>query len=334
MRSSTHQLARTILVALLATAGVSPAAGQFGGLKKKIKAAAGATPAKEEPAPPGQPGGGENAGGTLVLDDDVLERYLVYVRTVEAEREAAKKEDTPYGRYLKAEAAAVAAEEKCKAAQNTWAQRLTRDEKLAQRSNAISEKMSAALDKQDRKLYEAYGDSLLALMDPACLVKQRPARPDDWNEMQRQVDERAEKKGAEASGLEGRERGQIAERAIAILKDAPGPDISKSEISAVKKREAELKRAMGLEEVPAARAGKAAPGAAADTAPPPPAVPQPTAEQRALGECSSKNAEQNDKEVKRLGELAAAASEAGNTAAAIAYSDSIRRIMQQGCPGN
>jgi hypothetical protein len=332
MRSSTHQLIHAILIAVVATAGASPAAGQLGGLRKKIKSAAGAAPAREEPAPPGQPGAGGDAGGTIVLDDDVLERYLVYFRTVEAEREAAKKENTPYGKYLKAEAAAVAAEEKCRAAQNTWAQRLTRDEKLAQRSNAISEKMSAALDKQDMKLYQAYGDSLLALMDPSCLVKQRPTRPDDWNEMQRQVDERAEKKGTEASELEGRERGQIAERVIAILKDAPGPDISKSEISAVKKREAELKRALGLEEVPAEQPSKAGgPAAAVDTAPP---VPQPTAQQRALGECTSKNAEKNDKEVKRLGELAAAAGEAGNTALAIAYSDSIRQIMQQGCPGN
>jgi hypothetical protein len=334
MNSSTHQLIRAILIAALATAGAFPAAAQFGGLKKKIKSAAGAAPAKEEAAPPGQPTGGGNEGGTIVLDDDVLERYLVYFRTVEAEREAAKKEDTPYGKYLKAEAAAVAAEDKCKAAQNTWAQRLTRDEKLAQRSNAISEKMSAALDKQDMKLYQAYGDSMLALIDPACLVKERPPRPDNWNDMQRQIDERAEKKGTEASGLEGRDRGQIVERAIAILKDAPGPDISQSEISAVKKREAELKRALGLEEVPPARASKSGAPAAADTAPPAPAVPQPTAQQKAFGECTNKNAQENDKEVKRLGEQAAAAAEAGNTGLALVYSDSITRIMQRGCTVN
>ena len=334
MRSSTHQLIRAILIAALATAAAYPAAAQFGGLKKKIKSAAGAGPAKEEPAPPGQPGaGGNGGGGTIVLDDDVLDRYLVYFRTVEAEREAAKKEDTPYGRYLKAEAAAIAAEEKCKAAQTTWAQRLLKDEKLMQRSNAMSEKMNAAMEKQDTHKSRVYGDSMLALVDPACLVKERPPRPENWNDMQRQVDERADKKGTEASDLEGRDRGQIVERAIAILKDAPGPDISQSEIAAVKKRETELERALGLEEVPPARAGKAAP-AAADTAPPAPAVPQPTAQQKAFGECANKNAQENDKEVKRLGELAAAAAEARNTGLAMVYSDSIRQIMQQGCTGN
>lgn len=338
MRSSTHQCIGIILVASLATGGASPVAGQFGGLKKKIKSATGAAQAKEEPGTPGQAGGGGNAGGTIVLDDDVLNRYLVYFRTMQAEREAARKEDTPYGRYLKADAAAQAAAAKCKAAQDGWTQRLVRDEKLAQQSAAMADKMAAAMEKQDMKLYQAYGDSMMALMDPSCLVKP-PTRPDNWSEMQRQLDERAEKKGAEASGLEGRDLGQIAERATAILRNAPGPDISQSEIAAVKKRETELKHAMGMEEVPAGRTGKAAasaapPAAGADTAPPPPALPQPTAQQRALGECSSKNAEKNDKEVKRLGELAAAAGDAGNTAAAIAYSDSIRQIMQQGCPGN
>jgi hypothetical protein len=331
MGSSTHQLVRIVLVAVLATVGVSPVAGQFGGLKKKLKTAAGAPQAKEEPAPPGQPGGGDG-GGTIVLDDDVLDRYLVYFKTVQAEREAAKKEDTPYGRYLKADAAAQAAAAKCKAAQNAWPQRLTQDQKLMERANAISEKMAAAMEKGDTKLYQTHARSLTELMDPSCLVEP-PTRPGDWSEMQRQVDERAEKKGAEASGFEGRDLGLIGERATAILKDAPGPDISQSEISAVKKREGELKRAMGLEEVPAARASNAAPGAAG-TAAPAPTAPQPSAEQRAMGECANANAEKHNEEVKRLGELAAAASEAGNTAAAITYSDSIRQLMQQGCPGN
>lgn len=330
MGSSTEKLVRMMVAAVLAAAVVTPAAAQFGGLKKKVRAAAGAGESKEKPAPPAP---AEGDAGTLVLDDDAVNRYLLYLTTAQAEREAAKKEDTPYGRYLRAEAAADAAAAKCSAAQAQFPQRMGADEKLRLRYTAMSEKMMAAMEKQNMKLYEAYADSSLAIMDPSCAVK-KPARPDDWNEMQRQVDERAEKKGAEAAGLDGRELGQIAERAFGILKDAPAHDTSPSEIAAVKKREAELKRALGMEEVPVARAQQAAPAAAAESAPPPPPGAQVTAEQRALSECTSKNAEKNDQEVKRLGERAAAAAEANNTAAALAYADSIQRIMQQGCTGH
>jgi len=326
MRSSTEKLVRAIAVAVLAAAVVSPAAAQFGGLKKKVKAAAGA---EEKLAPPAQAGGGDG-GGTLVIDDDVISRFLLGFKAAHADREAAPKEDTPYGRHLQAKAAAEAAARKCSEGQATFPQRMTADEKLRVKYTAMADKMMAAMEKQNMKLYQAYGDSAMLMMEPACLVKP-PQQPENWDELQRQVDQRAEQKGAQASGLDARELGWVTERVFFILRDQPLPDVSASEKSAVKKREAELKRAMGLEEVPAVRAQKAAPPpAAAETAP---AGPQLTPDQRAMNDCMAKNAQKHEKEYERLGKLVAAAAESGNTQVAMVYADSIRQLNMQDCLG-
>jgi hypothetical protein len=326
MRSSTEKLVRAIAVAVLAAAVVSPAAAQFGGLKKKVKAAAGA---EEKPAPPAQAGGGDG-GGTLVLDDDVVNRFLLGFKAAQAEREVATKENTPYGKYLQAQIAAEAAARKCSGAQATFPQRMTADEKLRVRYTAMADKMMAAMEKQDMKRYQAYADSAMLVMEPACLVKP-PQRPENWDELQRQVDQRAEQKSSQVSGLDARELGFVTERVFFILRDPTLPDASASEKSAVKKREAELKRAMGMEEVPAARAQKAAPSPA--VADPAPAGPQLTPDQRAMNDCMAKNAQKHEKEYERLGKLASAAAESGNTQAAMVYADSIQQLNMQDCLG-
>ena len=90
---------RTLALVLPALPVAAPAMAQFG-IKKKIRAAA--TGEKDQPAAADT--GGET-GGTLVLDDDVIERMIKGLRAAKARREAAMKEDTPYARYLNGKAA-------------------------------------------------------------------------------------------------------------------------------------------------------------------------------------------------------------------------------------
>ena len=116
-----------------------------------------------------------------------------------------------------------------------------------------------------------------------------------------------------ASEFDGRESGQAKDRAIAIIQDAPPPDVSPSEQQAVDKREKELKDLMGLNPPPEARTPKPAPAAAA--APPPTPTVDPA--QQAASECMAKNARNNEKDIERLGNLAAAAADAGDVAKAM-----------------
>ena len=64
--------------------------------------------------------------------------------------------------------------------------------------------------------------------------------------------------------------------------------------------------------------------------PAPAAAPVDTALQ-AASECRARNAQQNEKDVERLGNLAAAAANAGDVAKAMVYADSINRIQSAGC---
>ena len=105
-------LAQLAAVAAVTLALATPASAQFGGLKKKLKGqaaqegvnkaatAAGAPAAPAEAANAAAPG-----GGTIVLTDDVVGQLLTGLKAGKAERAAAAKEDTPYGQYLKAQAA-------------------------------------------------------------------------------------------------------------------------------------------------------------------------------------------------------------------------------------
>jgi hypothetical protein len=245
-------------------------------------------------------------------------------------REDAAKASTPYGRHMQAKAAYAEAQPECEEGRATYATRLTADPKLQKKSEVYMERFLAAQEKQDTAATRIWGDSIAVLQGgPACAVKD-PVQPNDFYDQQQAVETGAAAAELEASDFDGRESGQAKDRAIAIIQDAPPPDVSPSEQQAVDKREKELKDLMGLNPPPQARTPKPAPAAAA--APPPPA-PTPTVDpaQQAAAECMSKNAKKNEKEIERLGEAAAAAANAGDVAKAMVYADSINRIQNAGC---
>ena len=332
-------LLRTAAVVAVALGLATPAAAQFGGLKKKMKqtaeqegaskateAATGAAPEAAQAANPAAPAGG--AGGTVVLTEDVVKQLVEGLKAGQAERAAAAKEDTPYGRYKKAEAAYAEAKPKCEAAQQTWGTRAGSDEKMVNKYSALTEKMVNAQQKGDQKLSAIYADSAMTLIDPSCVVKQ-PAQPDNYWEAQRDIDSRAEQTEMKASGLGRGELSMAKERADAILRGAPGPDVSASEKSAVNARADELKRLLGIQEVPAARAAKPAPAPA--PAPAATAAPTMAPGQQAMMNCMAANAQKHEKEIQALAQHAEAAQKAGDTATMMAIADSLQQLQMAGC---
>jgi len=317
---------RTLALVLLSLAIATPASAQFK-VPKKVKDVTGAEKAKPAAAPAATGG-----GGTLVLDDEVIDQMIKGLRARDAHKAAAAKADTPYGRYQQGKAAYVEAKAKCDAAMQSYPTRVSADPKLAEKNadknSAYMDKMIAAQQKGDTAAQRMWGDSMAMIFDPACTVKD-PPQPSDMYDQQRAVDEGAESASQQASGLDGREMGSAVDRTIAIIQDAPPPDVSPSEQQAVDKREKELKDLMGLNPPPEARAPKPAPAPAA--APPPPAATAADASQQAAAQCMSKNAKKNEKEVKRLGEAASAAANAGDVAKAMVYADSINKIQTAGC---
>jgi hypothetical protein len=321
--------ARAVALVVLAVATAAPAAAQVGALKKKLRSATGTQPPAEQAAQPAAARAG--AVETLVLDDEVVERLIAGLRAAKAEREAAAKEDTPYGRHVRAAAAYAEAKPKCDAAAQAWYQRLAADQSLMEKNNAYLEKMIAAQQKGDTVLQRAYADSMLAMQDPSCTVKE-PVQASSYYDEKREVDTRAEQAQLKASGFDSRELGAVVDRAIAILEDAPPPDLSPSEQAAVEKREEELKRLMGREPPPAAAAAPA-PKPAPAPAPPQPTGPTMTPGQKATTDCMARNSAKHEKEIARLGESVREAYESGNTPAAMAIADSIRQLQMAGCPG-
>ena len=321
---------RTLALVLLSLTVAIPASAQFK-IPKKVKDVTGAEKATTTAAPAAATGG----GGTLVLDDDVVERMIKGMRAAEAYRKDAAKANTPYGRYMQAEAAYAEANAKCEAAKESYTSRMLRGDpeqaqKNADRSLAFQDKMLAAQQKGDTAAAQRWIDSSAAMFDPACVVKD-PKQPNDFHDQRQAVEQGAAEAESKASELEGRESGQAKDRAIAIIEDQPPPDVSPSEQKAVDKREKELKDLMGLNPKPEKQAQKSAPAAAA---PPPPAAPAASpmdSAQMAAAQCKAGNAQKNEKEVKRLGELAAAAGDAGDMAKALVYADSINRIQSAGC---
>jgi hypothetical protein len=317
------RLARILAVALLALAAVTPAAAQFG-IKKKLPSVPG-TEKGQPAAAPAAPGG----GGTLVLDDEVIERMIKGLRAAKAYREDAAKANTPYGRHMQAKAAYAEAHPKCEEGRQTYVTRMTADPKVQKKSEVYMDRFLAAQQKQDTAAMRMWGDSMAILQGgPACGVKD-PAQPSDFHNQQQAVEEGAAKAELDASDFDGRENGQAKERAIAIILDRPPPDVSPSEQQAVDKREKELKDLMGLNPPPEARTPKPAPAAAA--APAAPAAPTVDPAQQAASECIANNAKQNEKDIERLGNLAAAAANAGDVSKAMVYADSINRIQNAGC---
>jgi hypothetical protein len=323
---------RLLPAALLMLALATPAAAQFGGLKKKIKAAAGdeakgedSTRGKDGAAPPAGGGGG---GGVVALDDKVVGQLIAGLKAAQAEREAAKKEDNSYSRYHRDVAAYEAAKAKCQEAQGTFGTRAAADQKFAERYTGYTEKMLKAQQAGDNDLVQAWSDSALAMMDPSCLIKQ-PKQPDDYYDAQREFDRRAEEQEIKGSGLSRSELAMAKERAYSILLDrmAPG-DASASEKAAVNSRSAELKPLLGLEEAPPARAKKAAPAPAPAPTPAQPAV---SPEQSAMANCMAGNAQKHEKEIEALGQRAQAAQQANDMNKLMAIADSIQKLQMAGC---
>jgi hypothetical protein len=314
--------ARLAVVAFAACAFASPAVAQFGGLKKKIK-----PPVKQEAA-----GAPSSDGGMVVLTGDVVDRLLTGLTAGRAEREAAMKEDTPYGRYKKGQAAYEEAKPRCEAAQPGFYQRAAADSKMLDKYNALTEKMIEAQGKGDMKRMTVYQDSAMAMMDPSCVVKQ-PEQPKDYYEAERAAEARAETKEIEASGFSRSEMAMLKERAIAILTNGTPPGgASASEKSAVTAKSRELKPLLGIREVVEVRASKPAPAPAPA---PTPASAQPSPEMSAraasMSECMMKNMEKHQTEIEALGKRAEAAQNSGNQARLMAIADTLQRLQMAGC---
>jgi hypothetical protein len=220
MRSPCRRVAiaaRVAAVAVLALGMTTPSWAQFGGLKKRLKSAAGQEGASKaadaatgdaaaKPAESGNAAGPGGGGGMIVLTQDVVDQLLAGLKAGQAERAAAAREDTPYGRYTQGAAAYKEAEAKCQAAQQTFPQRMAGNQKVMDKYSALVDKMVAAQAKPDPRLVEIYQDSAMAMQDPSCIVK-RPEQPKDYYEAQRDVDARAEKQEIKGSGL-SRDDGQ------------------------------------------------------------------------------------------------------------------------------
>ncbi|HET6796497.1 MAG TPA: hypothetical protein VFH40_04985 [Gemmatimonadales bacterium] len=325
---------RLTVIAVIALALASPASAQFGGLKKKIKAKTGqeatTQPAgtSDQAAPTSEP-----AGGTVVLTADVVDQLLAGLKAGQAERAAAAKEDTPYGRFQKGKAEYASAKPTCEAAQATFPQRAAANQKMSDKYSALTEKMVKAQEKGDMKLMVIYQDSAMAMMDPSCVVKE-PRQPDDYYEAQRAIEDRAENQEIKTSGMSRSELAMVKERATAILQNATPPgDASAAEKSAVTAKASELKPLLGLVEAPAARAMKPAPAPAPVPAAASAPDPQVSASTQSMGDCMSKNMMSHQKEVEALGKRAQAAQAAGDNAKLLAIADTLQQIQMAGCQG-
>jgi hypothetical protein len=333
-------IARAAVIAVIALAITTPASAQFGGLKKKLKGAAaqegatkaagaaGATPEAPAEATDADGPGAAGGGGTIVLTEDVVSRLLAGLKAGQAERAAAAKEDSPYGRYQTAAAAYAEAQPKCQAAQQTFPQRMANNQKMMDKYSALVDKMVDAQGKGDQKLSAVYQDSAMAMQDPSCVVKQ-PTQPDDYYEAQRNVDSRAEKQEIKASGFGRSELAMVKERAEAILRGATPPgDASPGEKSAVGAKAADLKPLLGIQDQTAARATKPAPAPVTPAAPPAPTM-SPAAS--SMNACMMKNTQDHQAELEALGHRAEAAKNANDTAKMMAIVDTLQQIQMAGC---
>jgi hypothetical protein len=267
----------------------------------------------------------------IVLTADVVDHLVAGLKAGEADRQAASKEDTPYGRYMRAQAAYETAKPKCEQAQQTFPNRMAADEKLMDKYQRLVDKMVDAQGKGDQRTAAIYTDSAMAMQDPSCIVKQ-PPQPDDYYEAQRNIDSRAEKTAVKTSGFSPSEFGQVRERAEAILRGGTPPgDASASEKSALAARAGELKPLLGIHDAPAARATKTAPAPAPVPVQPAAASVPPGAS--AMSACMADNSQKHEKELRALAERAQAAHKAGNTELMMAIADSLQQIQMAGCNG-
>jgi hypothetical protein len=319
-----NSVTRAAVALLVALAIATPASAQFGGLRKRLKPGAGQDEASKGAAAPGAD------GGMIVLTEEIVGRLITGLKAGEATRKAAAKEDTPYGRFKKAEIAYAEAQPKCEAGRQAWVQKA--DSKQLDKANALNEKMIAAMSKQDYKLTQIYQDSVSLLQGgPSCIVK-KPDQPKDYYDAERAVELRAEKEEVKASGLSGGELAMIKERTTAILGGSVPPDASASEKSAVMARAAELRPLLGFRDEPKVEAAKAEPAPAPAPAPGPPAVdPQTQAAATSMGNCMAKNVQSHQAEIEALGKRAQAAQKAGDQSKLMALADTMQQIQMAGC---
>jgi hypothetical protein len=248
-------ITRTVLVVAAVLSLTTTSEAQFGGLKKKLKAAAAqqavgeATQEAAGPAaePAGPTGGATKDAGMIVLTDEVLDKLIAGLEAAEAERKAADAADTPYGRYKQGRLAYDKARPKCEQARQTFLNRLATDEKLSAKYNVLVQKMVDAQGRGDQAAVAAYNDSTLIMQDASCGVKE-PQLPDDFYETHREVNNRAEQAAMKKSGFSRSELSQVRERAELVLRQGTPPsDLSPSEKAALDSRAPQLKPLLGID---------------------------------------------------------------------------------------
>ena len=329
-------IARLAVITLAALALASPASAQFGGLKKKIKAKAGqeaVSKAAGEVVPATEGAGPADRGGMIVLTKEVVAQLLAGLKAGQAERQAAAKQETPFGRYTKAKAAYAVAQPRCEKAHEAFYTGAAANDKRLKKYNAYNDKMMAAQEKGDTKLGTVYQDSAFAVIDPSCIVKE-PEQPKGYYEAQRDLDTRAEKKEIEAAGFSRSDLAMVKERATAILEGATPPGgASAMEKSAVSAKKAELKPLLGIKDQPPAQAAaKPAPAPAPAPTPTAPSVdPQMSAAASSVNACMVKNIQKHEAKLEALGERLEAAEAADNMPKMMAIADTIQRIQMAGC---
>jgi hypothetical protein len=332
-------LCRCATFALAALVLATPGSAQFGGLKKRLKGKAAeegvsraAGKASTDEAGAATPAA--QGGGTIVLTSDVVSQLLVALKAGQAERDAAAQEDTPYGRYQRAQRAYTEAGPKCEAERQAWAMR--GDEKSSEKANALIQKMLEAQAKHDYKLMQIYQDSVSLLQGgPSCVVK-KPEQPKDYYDAEREIEVRAEKAEVKASGWRAGELAMVKERTDAILRGATAGDISASEKSAVTAKAAQLKPLMGFEVGQPAQAKKAepAPAPAPVSAAGPTVDPQAAAAANKMGACMAKNIESHKSEIESLQKQAEAAQKAGDQGKLMQLAQRMQQIQMAGCMGH
>ena len=268
---------------------------------------------------------------TIVLTKDVLSRLITGLKSGQAERQRAEQEDTPYGRYQRAQTAYAAAKSKCKAAQQAFGARMASDEKLMAKYGKLQEQQLAALEKGDQKAATAYQDQLLAMADSSCIVKEPTQRPDGYYEAQREVDRRVDTVLVKETRFDPGELAMLQERATAILLGSTAGDVSESEKSAVSARSAELRPLLGMPEQTTANATQPEPTPASAPVTEAAASPQVDARAMELNACMVKNVQGHQKELEALGKRMQAAQAAGDNSKLMAMADTMQRIQMAGC---
>ena len=323
------QLVRPVLVLLTTFILATPGSAQFGGLKKTIKKAAGQEDSKTAATSADTPTSAAQ-GGTIVLTADVVNQLLTGLKAGQAERAAAAREDTPYGRFKKAEIAYAEAQPRCEAEKEAFIQTASANPKLIDKMNELNQKMIDAQMKKDYKLMQIYQDSSMAMHGPHCIVK-KPEQPKDYYKAERAAELRAEKAEVKASGLGGGELAMIKERATAILSGSTPADASASEKAAVSAKAGELKPLLGFRDQPKPAAQTAATPAPAAASAAPAADPQMSAAAPRMSECMVKNVQTHQSEIEALGKRAEAAQKSNDNARLMAIADTLQKIQMAGC---